>query len=153
MTTVDSWPKTLPMLSVGSWNVTTETHLVFSLKVTRIYLALFTTNLVRFWIILKYCYVIQFHDNKIWFPTSKQKSNLLTFYFYFFSIMALFLLELFHSYLKSNKKNYKENGTKLQFCQKIPWWYAARKLNGFSLNLLGTNHSKLQKCDLMTLAA
>ena len=27
MTTVDSWPKTLPMLSVGSWNSTTETHL------------------------------------------------------------------------------------------------------------------------------
>ena len=28
MTTVDSWPKTLPMLSVGSWNSTTETHLL-----------------------------------------------------------------------------------------------------------------------------
>ena len=27
MTTVDSWPKTLPMPSVGSWNSTTETHL------------------------------------------------------------------------------------------------------------------------------
>ena len=29
MTTVDSWPKTLPMTSVGSWNSTTETHLIF----------------------------------------------------------------------------------------------------------------------------
>ena len=28
MTTVDSWPKTLPMPSVGSWNSTTETHLI-----------------------------------------------------------------------------------------------------------------------------
>ena len=28
MTTVDSWPKTLPKMSVGSWNSTTETHLV-----------------------------------------------------------------------------------------------------------------------------
>ena len=28
MTTVDSWPKTLPMMSVGSWNSTTETHLI-----------------------------------------------------------------------------------------------------------------------------
>ena len=28
MTTVDSWPKTLPMMSVGSWNSTTETHLM-----------------------------------------------------------------------------------------------------------------------------
>ena len=28
MTTVDSWPKTLPMMSVGSWNSTTETHLL-----------------------------------------------------------------------------------------------------------------------------
>ena len=27
MTTVDSWPKTLPMPSVGSWSSTTETHL------------------------------------------------------------------------------------------------------------------------------
>ena len=27
MTTVDSWPKTLPMPSVGSWNSTNETHL------------------------------------------------------------------------------------------------------------------------------
>ena len=27
MTTVDSWPKTLPMLSAWSWNSTTETHL------------------------------------------------------------------------------------------------------------------------------
>ena len=30
MTTVDSWPKTLPMPSVGSWNSTTETHLIAS---------------------------------------------------------------------------------------------------------------------------
>ena len=29
MTTVNSWPKTLPMPSVVSWNSTTETHLVF----------------------------------------------------------------------------------------------------------------------------
>ena len=29
MTTVDSSPKTLPMPSVGSWNSTTETHLLF----------------------------------------------------------------------------------------------------------------------------
>ena len=28
MTTVDSWPKTFPMLSAWSWNSTTETHLV-----------------------------------------------------------------------------------------------------------------------------
>ena len=28
MTTVDSWPKTLPMMSAGSWNSTTETHLL-----------------------------------------------------------------------------------------------------------------------------
>ena len=27
MTTVDSWPKTLPMPSAQSWNSTTETHL------------------------------------------------------------------------------------------------------------------------------
>ena len=30
MTTVDSWPKTLPMPSVGSWNSTTETHLLIN---------------------------------------------------------------------------------------------------------------------------
>ena len=30
MTTVDSWPKTLPMPSAGSWNSTTETHLTHS---------------------------------------------------------------------------------------------------------------------------
>ena len=30
MTTVDSWPKTLPMLSAWSWNSTTETHLIGS---------------------------------------------------------------------------------------------------------------------------
>ena len=29
MTTVDSWPKILPMMSVGSWNSTTETHLLY----------------------------------------------------------------------------------------------------------------------------
>ena len=28
LTTVDSWPKTLPMLSARSWNSTTETHLL-----------------------------------------------------------------------------------------------------------------------------
>ena len=28
MTTVDFWPKTLPMPSVGSWNSTTKTHLL-----------------------------------------------------------------------------------------------------------------------------
>ena len=33
MTTVDSWPKTLPMLSARSWNSTTETHLSDSLDV------------------------------------------------------------------------------------------------------------------------
>ena len=31
MTTVDSWPKTLPMPSIGSWNSTTETHLMWIL--------------------------------------------------------------------------------------------------------------------------
>ena len=34
MTTVDSWPKTLPMLSAWSWNSTTETHL----RYTRLFL-------------------------------------------------------------------------------------------------------------------
>ena len=29
MTTVDSWPKTLPMPSAQSWNSTTETHLIY----------------------------------------------------------------------------------------------------------------------------
>ena len=29
MITVDSWPKTLPMLSAWSWNSTTETHLTY----------------------------------------------------------------------------------------------------------------------------
>ena len=33
MTTVDSWPKTLPMPSVGSWNSTTETHRMFTLTI------------------------------------------------------------------------------------------------------------------------
>ena len=32
MITVDSWPKTLPMPSVGSWNSTTETHLLHMSK-------------------------------------------------------------------------------------------------------------------------
>ena len=35
MTTVDSWPKTLPMPSVGSWNSTTETHLVSIVQTLR----------------------------------------------------------------------------------------------------------------------
>ena len=30
MTTVDSWPKTLPMLSARSWNSTTKTHLLLT---------------------------------------------------------------------------------------------------------------------------
>ena len=33
MTTVDSCPKTLPMPSVGSWNSTTETHLLYSISI------------------------------------------------------------------------------------------------------------------------
>ena len=37
MTTVDSWPKTLPMMSVGSWNSTTETHLCHSTYKVSIY--------------------------------------------------------------------------------------------------------------------
>ena len=31
-TTVDSWPKTLPMPSARSWNSTTKTHLVYNIE-------------------------------------------------------------------------------------------------------------------------
>ena len=35
LTTVDSWPKTLPMMSVGPWNSTTETHLPATTGLTK----------------------------------------------------------------------------------------------------------------------
>ena len=49
---MDSWPKTLPMMSVGSWNSTTETHLLYVLVVHETFLMLWKEYFLLSWDII-----------------------------------------------------------------------------------------------------
>ena len=92
MTTVDSWPKTLPMPSVGSWNSTTETHLVYTL---RFFISLYIPHLqIEFFdhsLWLEWFYKGNKLQSKLFFQSNKTLADVITAYFLTFQRIVYIL--------------------------------------------------------------